>query len=92
MMPGKHRSRQIIKIASAPLTVVLLPLWLGRIPSLLGDLLRITMRTPHPLRPAQFAHRLVTVGIINQILDIQHHRGLGSRHSKGAVAYPILQL
>jgi len=61
------------------------------IPPLLGDLLRVTMCTPYALRPAQFAHRLVTVGIINQILDIQH-RGLGSRHSKGAVAYPILQL
>ena len=91
MLPSKHRPRQLSKLASARLAAVLLPVRLGRIPPLLGDRLRITMRTPYALRPAQFPYRLIAFGIIQQMLDIQP-RDPGSRPGKGAVAYPILLL
>ena len=38
MMPGKDGPREIIKLASTPLTAVFLPVGLGRIPSLFSHL------------------------------------------------------
>src|SRR5512144_2869811 len=91
MMPRYYRPGQVVKIPPTSLAVILLPIRLGRISSLLGDLCRVTMRTPDPLRPAEFAHRLVAFVIGNQLLDIEHC-GLRSSPRQGEVAYPILQL
>ena len=76
MMAGKKGPRQVIKLASAPLTAVLLPLRLGRISPLFGHLGGVAMRTPYALWPAQCPHRFVTFGLINQLLDIQHRSGV----------------
>jgi hypothetical protein len=74
MMTGKNRVRQIVKVPMTALAVVFLPRRLGGIPALFGHLPGVTVRTAHTLGPAPLAHCLVALGIINQILEVDHRR------------------
>jgi hypothetical protein len=86
MMSGKDRVSQIIK---ALVTVVTLIALTGRfrvIKAALDDVLRLTRGTPDAIGPAQLANGLITLHVIDEMLDVDLHgwtpvrdRGMGWR-------------
>jgi hypothetical protein len=86
MMSSKDRVSQIIK---ALVTVVTLIALTGRfrvIKAALDDVLRLTRGTPDAIGPAQLANGLITLHVIDEMLDVDLHgwppvraRGRGCR-------------
>jgi hypothetical protein len=72
MMTRKDRARQVVEPTPAVAAAVLLTLRLGGIPSLPGDRCRTALHAAHLLWPAQRAHRLDALGIVDERLDVQH--------------------
>src|SRR6266545_2745612 len=71
-MAGEDRPGQVIEEFLTGLTPVALPLGLGRIVTLLGDLRGVTMGTGDALGPAQVADRLETLHVVDEVLDVDH--------------------
>ncbi len=72
VMARKDRPRQVVEPTPAVPAAVLLALRLGGITSLLGDRCRTALYAAHLLGPAQRAHRLEALGIVDERLDVQH--------------------
>jgi hypothetical protein len=73
MMSLKDRFRQIIKLPLTGLAFIPLAVSLARMKSALVHLRRATRRTAHPVRPAQVTDNFVTLGILDQSLDMDQH-------------------
>jgi hypothetical protein len=74
MMAGEHRSRSIIKVATTPLTAILLPGRRCLIPSLPRHRGGVTVGTTHPLGPPGLAKGLIALLVIQQVLKGNHRR------------------
>jgi hypothetical protein len=70
MMSGKNGVRQIIKTCVTVGTRIALPGGFRVIKAALDDLLRLTRRALDAIWPAQLADGLITLHIINQMLNI----------------------
>src|SRR5262245_10383429 len=73
MMSGKNSVGQIIKARVTVVTLIALTGGFRVIKATLDDLLGLTRRTGNAVWPAQLADGLITLGIIDQILDIDRH-------------------
>src|SRR6266446_2638971 len=74
MMSSKNGVGQIIKALMTSVTLIALPGQFCVIKSALNDLLGLTRGTLDAVWPAQLADGLITLHIIDQILDIDLHR------------------
>src|SRR6266704_83507 len=74
MMASKNGVGQIIKACVTGVTLIALPGGLRIITAALDDLCGLTRWTCYAVWPAQLAYGLITLIIINQILDIDLHR------------------
>ena len=72
MTAGKNRPRQIIELLSTRLAAIPSAFLMAVIPASLGDLVGLTVRAAHPTGPAPPANFLVTLRIINQVVDVGH--------------------
>jgi hypothetical protein len=72
VVPTENGARQIVKATVAVLALVSLALGLGIVMPLLGDALGRALGADYPIRPAHCTDRSIALGVINQILDIQH--------------------
>ncbi len=79
MMPFTNRSSQIVKLLTTHLTNVALPVLIPIMMSAFLDLVRIAFWTAKPIRPAQLAHHLVTLRIVNQLFN-SYHPGILPHH------------
>ena len=70
MMSGKDGVSQIIKAFVTVVTFIALTGGFCVIKAALDDLLRLTRGAPDTVWPAQLADGLITLGIIDEILDI----------------------
>ena len=73
MMTREICPGQIVKPFATGLALITLPLRLRVVVSLLGDVPTATIRTRHPARPPKFANRLKALGVVDQILNVEHH-------------------
>ena len=73
MMTGKHRPAEVVKVAPTGRAAIFLACRLRHITALFADPGRGAMRAAHALGPAQAAHRLVALGVVKQILQVNHH-------------------
>src|SRR2546422_6928043 len=73
MMSGKNGVRQIIKACVTVVTLIALTSWFRVIKATLDDVLRLTRGARDALRPAQLADGLITLDIIDEILDVDLH-------------------
>jgi hypothetical protein len=69
-MAGKNRLAQIIELPSALPAAIALAFLMAMIPTSFGDLVGLTVRASHPIRPTQTANFLVTLRIIDQMVDM----------------------
>jgi hypothetical protein len=69
-MTGKDRPGQIIELLFARLAAIASAFLMAMIPASLGDLVGITVGAADPIRPTQTANFLVTLRIINQMVDV----------------------
>src|SRR6266446_2680572 len=74
MMSSKNGVGQIIKALMTSVTLIALPGQFCVIKSALNDLLGLTRGTLDAVWPAQFADSLITLHLIDQILDIDLQR------------------
>ena len=72
-MAGKDGVRQIIKAFVTVVSLIALPSRFGVIKATLDDLCRLTRGARNTIGPAQFTDRLITLGIVNEILDVDLH-------------------
>lgn len=72
-MTFKDRIGQIIKLFSASLTAVSLPMWVVIVKPAFVDLVRPTFRTADALGPAQLTNFGIAFRLIDQVLNIEHH-------------------
>lgn len=56
-----------------PQTAVSLSGSLMLVPALFSDLVRVAVRTPHPLRPAMGPDDLKTLGVVQQVKQVHCH-------------------
>ena len=84
MVPGEDRTRQIIEAFLTIFTFITLSGRLLIIETSSDDALGITKRTLSAFWPTQFAHRIVTLGIIYQAFYVYLHL-LSSFHGVGKV-------
>ena len=73
MASRKDGLAQVVKVALAAATTVILALWLPGILALFGHTGRAAVRTLHAVRPAQSAQRFVALGIIEQPCQRDHN-------------------
>src|SRR2546428_11294887 len=73
MMSGKNGVGQIIKACVTVVTLIALTSWFRVITATLDDVLRLTRGARDALRPAQLADGLITLDIIDEILDVDLH-------------------
>ena len=85
MVPGENSARQIIEAFVTIFTLITLSGRLLVIETSSDDSPGITKRTLSAFWPTQFAHRIITLGIIYQAFYIYLHL-LGSFHGVGKVA------
>jgi hypothetical protein len=62
---------QVINLPPAGCALIALPLWLGFLPPACGSLWRGAVRTGYPLWPVQLADGVITLGGIEQVLNLQ---------------------
>src|SRR6266568_2693866 len=74
MMSRKNGIRQIIKACMAVFTLVALTCQFRIIKATLDDLFGLTRWTLYAVWPAQLTYSLITLTIIDQILDVHLHR------------------
>jgi hypothetical protein len=67
MVACKHSAREIVELLFTPQTAVPLSGSLMLVLALFGDLVRLTVGTPHPLRPAMGPDDLKTLGVVQQV-------------------------
>jgi len=79
MMPRPHRLGQIVKRERATFATIVLPRRLGGIATRLGDRRRATVGSTDPAGPSQRANGFVALDIVQQILKVDHRRGLRSQ-------------
>jgi hypothetical protein len=84
MVSGEDSARQIIEAFITIFTLITLSGRLLLIETSSDDSSGITKRTLSAFWPTQFAHRVVTVGIIYQVFYVYLHL-LGSFHGVGKV-------
>ena len=72
----KDRPSQVVKVAAASRAAIFSAQRLGRVMPLPGHFGRRTMRAAHPLRPASFAYFVVTLGIVQQVLKVEHRANI----------------
>lgn len=73
MVPFEHGLGEIVELPATPAAMMSLPTPLRVIEAALGDLVRTTVRTLHPLRPAQPPNGLKTLFVINQRQKSEFH-------------------
>jgi hypothetical protein len=64
MAPGKDGLAQVVKVAPAATTAIVLALWLPAIHALFAHTGRAAVRTLDAFRPAQSAQNFVALGIV----------------------------
>jgi hypothetical protein len=74
MMASKDGVGQIIKACVAVVTLIALTGGFRVIKTALDDMLGLTRRAVNALWPAQFTNGLITLCIIDEILDVDLHR------------------
>src|SRR5216683_2847821 len=74
MMASKNGVGQIIKACVTGVTLIALPGGFRIIKAALDDLFGFTRWTCYAVWPAQLAYSLITLTIIDQILDVNLHR------------------
>src|SRR5712691_1146023 len=74
MMTSKNGVGQIIKACVTGVTLIALPGGFRIIKAALDDLFGFTRWTCYAVWPAQLAYSLITLTIIDQILDVNLHR------------------
>jgi hypothetical protein len=72
MMTFKNRACQIIELPAAGLTHIALTRGVLCVKPALGAVGGITPRTPHAIGPAYLANHFKALGIINQVLYVDH--------------------
>jgi hypothetical protein len=72
VVAGQYGAGQIIKTAFTTTASVALAMGLGVVKTPLDDLVRTTVWTREAIGPSQVAHRFKALGIIDEILDIDH--------------------
>jgi hypothetical protein len=72
VMAGEDRPGQVIEVLLTGLTLIPLPLGLGRIVALLGDGRGVAMGAGDALRPAQVPDGLVALVVVDEVLDVDH--------------------
>jgi len=87
MVAGEDGPTQLIEPAPAVGAAVLLPFGLRRIPTLPADRRRGAVDAAHASRPTQGTDSLETVGIVNEVLDVEQDAD-GLAPSKGPELYP----
>jgi hypothetical protein len=70
MTASKNCPRQIIELPSTLFATIPPACLMAVIPTSLGNLIGLTVRAQHPIRPAQPANFLITLRIINQMVDV----------------------
>jgi hypothetical protein len=88
MMSGKDRVGQIIKAFVAVVTLIALTGRFCVIKAALDHMVRLTSGTLDTIGPAQLANGLITLDIIDEILDVDLHGWTpvrGSRHEVASV-------
>jgi hypothetical protein len=73
MMSRKNRVRQVIKVPITVMTLITLTGGFRVIKAALDDLLGFTRWTCNTVWPAQLANGLITLNLIDQILDVDLH-------------------
>ena len=73
MVARKHTAREIVELLLTPQTAVSLSGSLMLVPALFGDLIRVAVGTPHPLRPAMGPDDLKTLGVVQQVKQVHDH-------------------
>jgi hypothetical protein len=73
MMPCEDGVRQVVETFFTSSTLITLAGWLFVIEPPFDHSLGITKGTLSSFWPAQLAHRIVTLGIIYQVLDVYLH-------------------
>src|SRR5215470_2243570 len=71
--PTKNRVGQIIKTCVTVVTRIALTGGFRVIKATLDDVLRLTRRTRDAIGPAQLTHSLITLHIIDEMLDVDLH-------------------
>ena len=74
MMSCKNRVRQIIKACVTVGTLIALTGGFRVIKATLDDVFRLTRGAGDTVRPASFAYGLITLNLIDQILDVDLQR------------------
>jgi len=69
-MAGENRPGQIVELPSTVLAAIPSAVLMAMIPTSLGDLVGLTVRAPDPVRPTQMANFLVTLRLINQVVEV----------------------
>ena len=73
-MARKNGVGQIIEAGIAVVTLIALPCWFRVIKAALDDLLGLTRWTRDAIWPTQLTDRLITLNLIDQILDVDLQR------------------
>src|SRR6266478_763217 len=86
MMSSKDGVGQLIKTCVTVVTCIALTRWFRVIKATLHNLLRLTRGTHNAVGPAQLTNRLITLHLVDEILDVDLHgwtpvrdRGMGCR-------------
>src|SRR5262249_49834744 len=74
MMSSKDGVGQVIKACVTVATLIALPCWFRVIKAALDDLLGLTRWTRDAIWPTRLTDRLITLNLIDQILDVDLHR------------------
>jgi hypothetical protein len=72
MMPFQNRATQIVELLLTALAHIALAVGIAIMMAPFLDLMRPTFRTGHAIGPAQLAYNLITLRIVNQLLDLYH--------------------
>ena len=76
MVAFKDGPGKIVKVASTRFALVLLSMFLRLVMTIFDDVFAAAKSAPHTLWPAQLANFLITLRIIDEVLDIdQSHAG-----------------
>ena len=74
MMAGKDRVGQIIKALVTAVTLIALTCGFRVITATLDDLFRRTRGARNAVGPAQLADGLITLHVIDEMFNVDHHR------------------
>src|SRR6266404_1065915 len=74
MMTFKDGVRQIVELPPAGLALIALSGHLSRVKPAFGHVCRATRRAMHAFQPPQLTNHLEALGVINEILNVDHRR------------------